>query len=248
MKTVLKFIALSLSASTAVAMDVSYGMGEHTMGGKFTKQQACVLAENKAIENALFNFSGKEFEANQETFCVDTKSHAYCNYVKEITMLTAGSITAVLDRVQRTDKDTCYVEVKAEVQKARQLAAQATSKRIYFPGDNIDVKINTGEPLYLYIFNLHRKGVDVLFPNQYNNNNLIDDRFVFPGKDISVVASLDKNETISNETLLFLFTKRRQDIDPRDVNKDNLRDLLKSIPNFEKRLIQHNFIIKRSDK
>lgn len=248
MKKGLTLLALSLTVSTAAAMEVSYGMGEQSMGRKYTKQQACVLAENKAIENALLNYSGRLFEANQETFCVDTKTHAYCNYVKEITMSTAGSIAAVVDRIQRTDKDTCYVEVKAEVQKARQLAARVTSKRIYFPGDVIDVKITTGEPLYLYIFNLHKKGVDVLFPNQYNNNNLIDEKFEFPGKDINVVASLDKNETLSNETLLFLFTKRRQDIDPRDVNKDNFRDILKSIPNFDKRLIQHNFIIKRSDK
>ena len=90
--------------------------------------------------------------------------------------------------------------------------------------------------------------MDVIFPNDYNKNALIDDRFVFPSKDFTVSATLDKNEKLSNETLLFLFTKRRQDIDTRDVSKDNLKDLLKSIPNFDKRLIEHNFIIKRSER
>jgi hypothetical protein len=154
----------------------------------------------------------------------------------------------VLDRIQRTEKDVCLVEVKVEIERARQYEASVDTKRIYKPGEKIKVDVRVKEPLYLNIFNLHKKGVDLLFPNDYNKNTLIDDRFVFPGKDINVIASLDSSEDLSNETLLFLFTKRRQEFVSGDVTKETLKEILKSIPTFEKKLITHNFIIKRGEK
>jgi hypothetical protein len=99
----------------------------------------------------------------------------------------------------------------------------------------------------MYIFNLHKKGVDLIYPNQYNVDSLVDDRFEWP-KDTSIIASLDKKDSSSNETLLFLFTKRRQDIDYRDVNKNTFTELINSIPVQERKIVQHNFIIKRSER
>ena len=243
-----QLLLTTLLCTSAHALEISYGAGESKFSNEKDKRRACVLAENKALDDALLKYAGKEFRVESEQFCVDTKEHTYCNYIREIDSSTAGTVSAVVDRIQRSDKDTCYVEVKAEIEKARQLSASVKSKRIYFTGDAIDVTVTTGEPLYLYVFNLHKKGLDILFPNEYNTNNLIDESFAFSSKDYKFTASLDKGDSLSNETLLFLFTKRRQDIDTRDVTKDNLKDVLKSIPNFEKKLVQHNFVIKRSER
>ena len=88
----------------------------------------------------------------------------------------------------------------------------------------------------------------MLFPNQYNTNSLIDDRFVYPGQGITVEASLPDGEKISNETLLFLFTSRRQDFKPEFVTTDSLKTILESIPVNEKKLVQQHIVIKRSKK
>jgi len=112
-------------------------------------------------------------------------------------------------------------------------------------GDKFSADIKVGEPLYMYIFNMHKKGVDMLYPNEYNNEALVDDRFELPS---NITASLDKKDNLSNETLLFLFTKRRQDIDYRDVSKNTFKELVNSIPVQERKIVQHNFIIKRSEK
>jgi len=220
-----QLLLTTLLCTSAHALEISYGAGESKFSNEKDKRRACVLAENKALDDALLKYAGKEFRVEREQFCVDTKEHTYCNYIREIDSSTAGTVSAVVDRIQRYDKDTCYVEVKAEIEKARQLSASVKSKRIYFTGDAIDVSVTTGEPLYLYVFNLHKKGLDILFPNEYNTNNLIDESFVFSSKDYKFTASLDKGDSLSNETLLFLFTKRRQDIDTRDVTKDNLKDV-----------------------
>ena len=243
-----KFILLGLFAISAQASDISFGSGESKFSDLKHKRDACTIAENNAVNDALIKFAGREFTVNDEMFCVDTKQHAYCNYIKEIDLSTSGTVRSVLDRIQRTEKDVCLVEVKVEIERARQYEATVDTKRIYKPGEKIKVDVRVKEPLYLNIFNLHKKGVDLLFPNDYNKNTLIDDRFVFPGKDINVIASLDSSEDLSNETLLFLFTKRRQEFVSGDVTKETLKEILKSIPTFEKKLITHNFIIKRGEK
>jgi len=243
-----KFILLGLFAISAQASDISFGTGESKFSDLKHKRDACTIAENNAVNDALIKFAGREFTVNDEMFCVDTKQHAYCNYIKEIDSSTSGTVRSVLDRIQRTEKDVCIVEVKVEIERARQYEASVDTKRIYKPGEKIKVDVKVKEPLYLNIFNLHKKGVDLLFPNDYNKNTLIDDRFIFPGKDINVIASLDSSEDLSNETLLFLFTKRRQEFVSGDVTKETLKEILKSIPTFEKKLITHNFIIKRGEK
>lgn len=242
-----KFILPFLICTSAHALEVSYGMGEHTFNNEKEKRQACVLAENKAIDNSLFNYGKKQFETVQESFCIDTKENSYCNYVKDVIFTSSGKVSSVIDRIKRTDKDTCYVEVKTEIEPLRQLNVNVKSKRAYIVGDKFSTEIKVGEPLYMYIFNLHKKGVDIIFPNQYNEEALVDDRFELP-KETNIIASLDKKDSSSNETLLFLFTKRRQDIDYRDVNKNTFMELINSIPVQERKIVQHNFIIKRSER
>jgi len=243
-----KLLLILLVCSSAHALEVSYGSGEHKFDNPKQKRNACVLAQNKALEDALIKFAGREFTVESEQSCVDTKQHSYCNYIREIDSSTAGSVRKINETITRSDNNICYVEVEVEIEKSRQLGASVKLNRIYYPGDNISVKVNVSEPLYLYVFSLHKKGVDILFPNDYNTNNLIDDRFDFPGKDTQIVATLEKGDSFSNESLLFLFTKRRQDFDLREISKDNLKEVLKSIPNFDKKLIQHNIMIKRSER
>ena len=201
---------------------------------------ACAIAENRAFKDALVNYSS-QFQFTNQSVCKDTLDNAYCEYIKEIDASTSGTIRSVVDRVKRRDGNMCFIEVKVEVEKAIQLPASVDSKRIYFEGEQIDVDISVGQPLYLYVFNYHKKGVEVLFPNQYNKDTLIDDRFKFPGNDVEMTATV--NGERSDETLLFLFTKRRQDIGMK-VDKDSLREILESIPVNEKRLITHNIVIR----
>lgn len=234
--------------SNANALEVAFGMGEHSFSNDNQRLDACTIAENKALKDALIKFADRQYTITDQTRCIDSKEHGYCDYIKEIDASTSGSIKSVVDRVKRYNGNTCFVEIKAEIEAARQLTASVESNRFYYVGESIDVKIEVGQPLYLYIFNLYSGGVDMLFPNQYNTNSLIDDRFVYPGQGITVEASLPDGEKISNETLLFLFTSRRQDFKPEFVTTDSLKTILESIPVNEKKLVQQHIVIKRSKK
>ena len=239
------FFPLILGISTSLsaeAVSVSYGMGEATSHNRI---HACVMAENKALKDALINFSERQFTATNQTVCEDSESHAYCNYIREIDSSTSGTIRQVLDRIRRTKDTTCFIEVKVEIEPAIQLPAEVSSERFYKEGDSISVDVDVNAPLYLHVFNLHENGVDTLFPNDYTSDTLIDDRFNFPPKGVRMIASTN-GEAESRETLLFLFTKRRQSIDTHFLrtNKDALKDLLESIPVNEKKLITHNIVIR----
>lgn len=232
--------------SNASAFEVAFGMGEHSFSNDNQRLAACTIAENNALKDALIKFADRQYTITNQTRCIDSKEHGYCDYIKEIDASTSGSIKSVVDRVKRYNGNTCFVEIKAEIEAARQLTATVESTRFYYVGEPIDIEVKVGRPLYLNILNLHTDGVDLLFPNQYNTNSLIDDRFNYPDQDVTVKASLPRGIDQANETLLFLFTTRRQDFSPGFVTKDSLKKVLESIPVNEKKLVQQHIVIKRS--
>ena len=233
---------------SANAVQVAYGMGEADFKDDRGRLQACTIAENNALKYALEKFSDRQYTMQQETKCVDSPEHSYCSYIKEIDTTTSGSIKSIVDRIQHVKDNTCYVELKAEIHPLNFITAEVESGRIYNTGDSIDITVRVGQPVYLHIFNMHKLGVDILFPNVYNKESLIDDRFYYPHEGLTVEASLPKGENVSNETLLYVFTKRRQDFNPEFVNKESLEELLRSLPVSEKKLIQQHIIINRSKK
>ena len=232
----------------ADAVQVAYGMGEADFKDQRGMLQACTIAENNALKFALEKFADRQYTMSQESKCVDSKEHSYCSYIKEIDATTSGSIKSIVDRIQHVKDNTCYVELKAEIHPLNFITAEVESGRIYNTGDSIDITVRVGQPVYLHIFNMHKLGVDILFPNVYNKESLIDDRFYYPHEGVTVEASLPKGENVSNETLLYVFTKRRQDFNPEFVNKESLEELLRSLPVSEKKLIQQHIIVKRSKK
>ena len=239
----MKFLILLLLALPAHALEIGYGMGESSFSTDREQLSACTIAENKAHQDALIKFSSQQFSVQNQMVCHDTRQHAYCDYMREVDSSASGTVRGVIDRVQHVRNNTCFVEVKVQIEPAQQLLASVESNRIYAPGDQIDIKIDVGQPLYLYIFSLHDHGVDMLFPNKYDTNSLIDDRFVCPGEEVEMTAMLNgKNE--SKETLLFLFTKNRQDLAVDHVTKDTLKEVFASIPVSSKKVIQQHIIIR----
>jgi hypothetical protein len=231
---------------SANAVQVAYGMGEHSFVTDRDRLQACAIAENNALKYALEKFADRQYTLSQESKCVDSEEHSYCSYIKEIDATTSGSIKSIVDRIQHVKDNTCYVELKAEIEPLNFITAEVQSRRIYEPGDSIDLKITVGQPVYLHIFNFHKLGVDILFPNVYNEESLIDDRFIYPQEGVRVEATLPEGIDVSNETLLYVFTKRRQDFNPEFVNKESLEELLRALPVSDKKLIQQHIIVQRS--
>jgi len=236
-------IALLL-ASPAGAYETMWGMGEKSFDSIHNRIEACTIAENLAMKDALIKYSERNFTVENQTVCYDTHNAAYCDYIREVNSNTAGSVTHVIDRDRHIEDDTCFVKLQVAIEPHAQLPVEVDLQKVYYPGENISVNVDTKQPVYLYIFNVHSAGVDTLFPNQYTTNSLIDDKFVYPGTGVTVKATLPQGNQ-SKETLLFLFTKQRQSFDSAQMDEASLQELLKSVPSTEKRLIQKHILIKR---
>ena len=78
------FLLLTTLSSPAVGLEISYGMGEHTSENRL---QACVIAENKALKNALVNYSQRQFQFTNQSYCKDTADNSYCSYIKDFSSL-----------------------------------------------------------------------------------------------------------------------------------------------------------------
>lgn len=237
-------LATLILTSPVSAVETMYGMGEQAFDSIHNRIEACTIAENLAMKDALIKFSERSFSVDNQTVCYDTQDSAYCDYIKEVNSDTAGSIKHVIARDRQIKNNTCFIKLQVAIQPHIQLPVEVDVQKIYKPGDDISLNVSTKTPLYLYIFNVHQKEVDTLFPNQYTTNSLIDDKFVYPGAGVTVKATLPYGDE-SKETLLFLFTKQRQSFDVANMDKDSLQELLKSIPSTEKRLIQKHILIKR---
>ena len=233
-----------LLASPVSALENMWGMGEKSFDSIHNRIEACTVAENLAMKDALIKYSQRSFTVDNQTVCYDTQDQAYCDYISEVDSTTAGSVKHVIDRERHIENNTCFVKLQVAITPHEQLPVEVDIQKIYAPGQSISVAVDTKRPLYLYIFNVHPKGVDTLFPNQYTTNSLIDDKFEYPGEGVAVKASLPTGNE-SKETLLFLFTEQRQSFDVANMDRASLQELLGSIPSTEKRLIQKHILIKR---
>ena len=233
-----------LMSMQAAALEVSYGMGEQTflnpVGFDQTGQiAACTIAENKALNDALVKFASRQFTSIDQTVC----HNEHCDYIREIDSSVAGSVKNIVQRDKKVENNTCFVKVVAEIEPAKQIPADVNAKRIYRPGDLLWVDIDIEQPLYLHVWNFHKWGAQLVFPNRLHMDSLIDETFDFPG-DGSLYASLPDGASESKETLLFVFTKKRQHFPDVTLHKNDLKQILDSIPTNDKRIIQQNIVIR----
>jgi len=206
---------------------------------------ACSAAESIAIKNALDKFYGKEFSSTKKNYCYDTKNYAYCNFYTEQDFTVAGTVKNIFYRKEFIANGKCKVDIKAEVEPSRYIDVNVSGKNIYFTGEPLRFSVRANEELYLHVFNIHKKGINILFPYSYGDNNLIDSEFEFPGNGKQYVNYLHKGDKQDEEIILFLFTKHNVEFDKFTLNKNTLYEIINSIPNHSKRTFTFNILIKR---
>jgi hypothetical protein len=240
-KTLLSSLLFPIAASGAVIS----GVGEQVLNPNENVRHTCSVAETRAIKSALEKYSGGEFNVQKKNYCYDVKNYAHCNYYNEKDYTVSGTVREILDRKEYIEGNKCKVEVKLLVEKSRYLNVDVSGKYIYIEGEPLQFVVNAKEELYLYVFNITRKKVDLIYPFNYIDDNLIDDKFVFPGNGKKYLTYLEKGVNQDEETILLLFTKHYVDFDKYTLNRQRLVEIVDSIPNHSKRIFTYNIFIKR---
>lgn len=234
----------ALFASPAIAK-YETGFGEHPISDKYNSTNACMLAESKAIKKALDTHSGKQFEVEKKNFCFESKNKTFCDYYNEINFSTAGTIRKIVSRKEVIENSVCKVSVVVDIEQPRQLKVNVYGKNVYYVGDELVFNVKTSEPVYMYMFNVHKKGVELLFPFTYTTDNLIDSEFNYEGSQFKHVAYLHDGVKKDEEKILLLFTKHYIEFDRFALDQTLLNDVISSIPVNSKRLFTYNILIQR---
>lgn len=241
----MKPILLLLLVPTLAYGDIISGTGQSKVDNSVNVNSACLKAESLAIENALLEKFGKEFVATKNNYCFDTKASTYCDYYREFNTNINGTVKRVLHSKTHIWNGICFADVKLEVQQSRFLDVSVKGRNIYKVGDKLQYDVSVKEPFYMYVFNLHRKGVEFLFPHDYNIDNLVDEGYEFPGNGKKYVMYLNDGMRQDEETIMFLFTKHPVNFDRQNLNKDIIDDVVNSIPNFSKRVVKFNILVRK---
>lgn len=239
-------VSCSLLFSSVSYAGLQSGFGEHAINDKFTSTNACMLAEQYAIKQALDTHSGKQFTVEKKNFCYDTKDYSYCNYYKELDFTTAGTIRKIVSRSEKIVNSVCKVGVVVDIEEIpRPIMVDVKGRNIYHVGESLNFSINVYEPVYFYMFNVHRKGVEFLFPSKYYEDNRFEDSFEFPGLGLRYVTELDKGVRRDEEQIILLFTKHQIDFDRVALDHSMLHEVINSIPIHSRRTFTYKILIKR---
>jgi len=246
MYTLLKKIAITASFFPVVAFAITAtGSGTHEINLKENVNLACAVAESKAINSALEKYSHKNFLVDKKNYCYDIKNYAYCNYYVEKNVHTSGTIKKIIDKKETIGNGVCKVDIKLDIEESKYLDVNVSGKNIYFVGEPLEFKVHANEEMFLYVFNIHEKGISLLFPHSYSDNNLVNSEYVFPGNGKKYVNFLYDGVKQDEETILFLFTKHNIDFDRNTLTKNTLYEIINSIPVHSKRTFTNQILIKR---
>ena len=218
---------------------VTTGVGEYRYGPDTSEEDACILAEQMAKEDAISRVSGEEFGTTTFQHCQNEECETQRNVVSD----KKGYIKEILDKDVRTGKSLgynyCEASIRADV--------QFTENEIKFKLHNDNFQYNEGDEIVISGF-VDRPGTIVIYNYIDGIYRLVygekfasyDKEFVLPSTDNRIVALLPDGALNSKELIMVLFTEVNRDF-KMSYNKVEMEDFLNTIP-FEKKKVINNYI------
>jgi hypothetical protein len=222
-------------STNVYALDISFGTGE---------DKDCNIARAFAINNAIDHHAEKEFEVIKRQTCRETNSTGVsCEFIKRTEVESNGVLKKVLNERVRKNKHTCLVDVKIEIEPSRILRGDIiNAKEIAIDGERYNFDIITKEPLYVYLFNAYQNTIKLMYPYD-NSSNLLHGSLSLPDGNWWQ-ADLPKGVNQSEETLMAVFSKEKISFG-KHMDKDEIYRQIASMPMYSRRVVYHNFVIKR---
>jgi len=230
-----KLLVALLFSSNAYALDVSFGTGE---------DKDCNIAKAFAINNALEYYAEKEFEVKKRHTCREVNSDGVvCEFIKRTEVESNGVLKKVLNEKVKRNRNTCIVEVKIEIEQSRILRGDiVNAKEIAIDGERYNFDVVTKEPLYVYLFNAYENKIKLMYPYD-NSSNLLHGTLRLPDNNWWQ-ADLPKGMNQSEETVMAVFSKEKISFG-KTMDKDEIYRQIASMPMYTRRVVYHNFVIKR---
>jgi len=226
-----KFILLCLFPSLCFGV-TGFGTGE---------DKDCLVAEQKAHKNAVIDSLGIEVDSTNKRYCIDSLDKIRCNFIKDESFFVNGSITEVLDLDVENNNGICKVSVVAEVERPQFLNVTVRGRTNYYAGHYLDFDVRPKSKMYMYMFNIHDKGMTMLYPFNNASSNIVDENYKF--KDNEYLLKVNRSKT-NKEKIIFLFTTFSIDFRYDELNELVLNEVIENIPNYSKRVFEFKISVR----
>lgn len=232
-----KIAILWLLLCTNSYADVSFGTGEST---------DCNIAKAYAVSDAIERYAEKEFEVKKQHICRERNADGIeCEYVKKTEVESAGILRKVLSEQTKQKRDVCVVEVKIELDQNKPIMGDVeNASNFAVAGKKYPFDVITKEPLYVYLFSVYDDKMHMMYPYKGIQNNLIDGKLTLPNGIWWQADMVDPNAVESKDTLMVVFTKYKITFGS-SMTRDEVYRQISSVPINARRVVYHNFVIKR---
>jgi hypothetical protein len=140
--------------------------------------------------------------------------------------------------------DVCVVEVKVLLEQSRQLAGDIeNASNFAYNGHKYPFDVITREPLYVYLFSVYDDKMHMMYPYDGIKSNLLHGKLTLPDG-IWWQADIMSDAAESKDTLMAVFTKVKITFGS-SMTRDEIYRQISSVPINARRVVYHNFVIKR---
>ncbi len=234
------FTPLSSFANNSLSIK---GKGMSYWDDRTSKKDACDIAELEAKNDVLRQLGLERLKSNQVEACSDSGDKVNCKlYQSTFNTISGGYIKnfEILEQKRGgIDDKFCVVKIIADAIKFKGkhdpnfiINADIGDRRRFFEGSHLTIYAELNKEAFVSVLgwypDIDKENYYKLFPNEFDKNNFLQNRFKIPTRinstryklDIGFPADLKKDET--QEFIIVLATKRKFAI----LNKIKVSELL----------------------
>ena len=224
------FFTFAPSSSFANANLSVTGEGMSYWDDRTSKKDACDKAELEAKNDVLRQIGLERLKSNQVEACSDSGDKVNCElYQSTFNTISGGYIKnfEILEQKRGgIDNKFCVVKITADAIKFKGkhdpnfiINADVGDRRRFFEGSNLTINAELNKKAFVSVLgwypDIDKENYYKLFPNEFDKNNFLENKFYIPTKtnskryklDISFPTNLKKDET--QEFIIVLATKRK---------------------------------------
>jgi hypothetical protein len=242
------FFSITCFANTAQSTE---GKGMSYWDDRTSKKEACDKAELEAKDNVLTQLGLERIKSTVIEACSDSGDKASCLLYQSTFNTISGGYIKNFELLEKgrggIENKYCVVKIIAEAFKYKEehdqefiINANIGDKRRFFEGSNIVINAELSQEAFINVLAWYpetdKENYHKLYPNQYEENNFLKDKFNIPTKNTNTKYQLDigfpknfkKNET--QEFIIVLATKKKFVI----LNTIKISELLTRLDDFGK--------------
>ena len=237
------FLTFNSSNSFASSYQSVTGEGMSYWDDRTSKKDACDRGELEAKNDVLRQLGLERLKSNQVEACSDSGDKVNCElYQSTFNTISGGYIKnfEILEQKRGgIDNKFCVVKIVADAIKFKGkhdpdfiINADVGDRRRFFEGSHLTINAELNKEAFVSVLgwypDIDKANYYKLFPNKYDKNNFLQNRFNIPTRsnstryklDIGFPSDLKKDET--QEFIIVLATKRKFAI----LNKIKVSELL----------------------